>query len=49
MPLAAADYPAKHLDWLKKGMLMEKLKYCAGTMIFVSHERVFPRGSRRAS
>jgi ATPase subunit of ABC transporter with duplicated ATPase domains len=38
------DEPTNHLDLATKEMLVEKLKNFEGTMIFVSHDRVFLRG-----
>ena len=38
------DEPTNHLDLATKEMLIEKLKDFEGTMIFVSHDRVFLRG-----
>ena len=38
------DEPTNHLDLATKEMLVEKLKDFGGTMIFVSHDRVFLRG-----
>src|SRR6202789_3464988 len=38
------DQPTNHLDLATKEMLVEKLKDFEGTMIFVSHDRVFLRG-----
>lgn len=38
------DEPTNHLDLATKEMLIEKLKDFGGTMIFVSHDRVFLRG-----
>jgi len=38
------DEPTNHLDLATKEMLVEKLKDFEGTMIFVSHDRVFLRG-----
>jgi ATPase subunit of ABC transporter with duplicated ATPase domains len=38
------DEPTNHLDLATKEMLVEALKEFAGTMIFVSHDRMFLRG-----
>ena len=38
------DEPTNHLDLATKEMLVEKLKDFEGTMVFVSHDRVFLRG-----
>src|SRR5579863_10187802 len=38
------DEPTNHLDLATKEMLVEKLTDFEGTMIFVSHDRVFLRG-----
>ncbi|MEP7352299.1 MAG: ABC-F family ATP-binding cassette domain-containing protein [Acidobacteriota bacterium] len=38
------DEPTNHLDLATKEMLVEALKEFQGTMIFVSHDRVFLRG-----
>src|SRR4029077_20576284 len=38
------DEPTNHLDLAAKEMLVEKLKEFEGTMIFVSHDRMFLRG-----
>ncbi len=38
------DEPTNHLDLATKEMLVEKLKDFEGTMIFVSHDRMFLRG-----
>ena len=37
-------WPTNHLDLATKEMLIENLKDFEGTMIFVSHDRVFLRG-----
>ena len=42
------DEPTNHLDLDTKEMLVEALKEFEGTMIFVSHDRVFLRGLRVA-
>jgi ATPase subunit of ABC transporter with duplicated ATPase domains len=38
------DEPTNHLDLATKQMLVEALKDFEGTMIFVSHDRMFLRG-----
>src|ERR1700685_3579360 len=38
------DEPTKHLDLATKEMLVDALKDFEGTMIFVSHDRMFLRG-----
>ncbi|MGA8429781.1 MAG: hypothetical protein WB729_08170 [Candidatus Sulfotelmatobacter sp.] len=38
------DEPTNHLDLATKEMLMDALKDFEGTMIFVSHDRMFLRG-----
>ncbi|MDP9169639.1 MAG: ATP-binding cassette domain-containing protein [Acidobacteriota bacterium] len=38
------DEPTNHLDLATKEMLVEKLRDFEGTMIFVSHDRMFLRG-----
>ncbi len=38
------DEPTNHLDLATKEMLVEKLKDFEGTMIFVSHDRMFLKG-----
>ena len=38
------DEPTNHLDLATKEMLVESLKKFEGTMIFVSHDRMFLRG-----
>jgi ATPase subunit of ABC transporter with duplicated ATPase domains len=38
------DEPTNHLDLATKEMLVEALKNFEGTMVFVSHDRVFLRG-----
>jgi hypothetical protein len=42
------DEPTNHLDLATKEMLVDALKNFEGTMIFVSHDRTFLRGSARA-
>jgi len=38
------DEPTNHLDLATKEMLVDSLKDFEGTMIFVSHDRMFLRG-----
>ena len=38
------DEPTNHLDLATKEMLVQALKDFEGTMIFVSHDRMFLRG-----
>jgi ATPase subunit of ABC transporter with duplicated ATPase domains len=38
------DEPTNHLDLFTKQMLVETLKDFEGTMLFVSHDRLFLRG-----
>ncbi len=38
------DEPTNHLDVTTKEMLVEALKEFEGTMLFVSHDRMFLRG-----
>ena len=38
------DEPTNHLDLATKEMLVDALKNFEGTMIFVSHDRMFLRG-----
>jgi len=38
------DEPTNHLDLATKEMLVEGLKHFEGTMVFVSHDRMFLRG-----
>jgi ATPase subunit of ABC transporter with duplicated ATPase domains len=38
------DEPTNHLDLATKEMLVEQLKSFEGTMIFVSHDRMFLSG-----
>ena len=42
--LLVLDEPTNHLDLATKEMLVEQLKKYEGTMIFVSHDRMFLRG-----
>ena len=42
--LLILDEPTNHLDLATKEMLVEKLKNFEGTMVFVSHDRMFLRG-----
>jgi ATPase subunit of ABC transporter with duplicated ATPase domains len=42
--LLVLDEPTNHLDLATKEMLVEQLKNFEGTMVFVSHDRMFLRG-----